>query len=173
VENIRDELAYWEGQDFLEEAGTPEHFQERSTFVTGVLDSRALEVAFTFLRSWPGTFAFGDLRFFQTGGEINSKRPDATAYVHRNNRWLMLVGLYWQADDPPERLARNHEWQNAFYAAMLPFSTHGAYQNFADPSLQDWAKAYYGSNLDKLRQVKAAVDPSQLFRFAQAIQPTG
>lgn len=170
VEDIQDKT-YWDGQSFLEEAGTPEYFQERSTFLTGVLDQKALKTAFDHLRQWPGTYAGADLRFFQTGGEINAKAPDATAYVHRDNRWIMLVGLNWQGDDAPEHLARNHDWQDAFYADMLPFSTRGAYQNFADPSLRDWANAYYGPNFHKLRAVKASVDPDKVFRFPQAIPP--
>jgi len=167
------EKSYWDGQEFLSEPGPPEHYQERSTFVTGVLDSRALATAFDWLRRWPGTSAGADLRFFQTGGKINERAPDDTAYVHRDNRWLMLVGLNWEEHDPPELLRQNHEWQDAFYEAMLPYSTRGAYQNFVDPSLTDWQRAYYGKNLDKLRRVKAAVDPDWVFRFAQAIPPAG
>jgi FAD/FMN-containing dehydrogenase len=165
------EKAYWDGQDFLLEPGAPEYFQERSTFLTAALDSRALATAFDWLRRWPGTSVGADLRFFQTGGKINAVPPDGTAYVHRDNRWLMLVGLNWDEHDPSALLQRNHEWQDAFYAAMLPFSTGGAYQNFVDPSLTNWAQAYYGGNLDTLRRIKAEVDPDEVFQFAQAIPP--
>jgi FAD/FMN-containing dehydrogenase len=165
------EKSYWDGQDFLAEPGPPEYYQERSTFVTAALDSKAVGTAFDWLRRWPGTSVGADLRFFQTGGKINARAADATAYVHRDNRWLMLVGLNWEAHDPPALLRQNHEWQDAFYAAMLPYSTGGAYQNFVDPSLKDWAHAYYGGNLAKLRRIKAEVDPANAFRFAQAIPP--
>jgi FAD/FMN-containing dehydrogenase len=37
--------------------------------------------------------------------------------------------------------------------------------------LKDWPQAYYGSNLARLQQVKAAVDPDDVFRFAQSIPP--
>ena len=165
------EKSYWDGQDFLAEPGPPEYYQERSTFLTGPLDSRALGTAFDWLRRWPGTSVGADLRFFQTGGKINERPAEATAYVHRNNRWVMLVGLNWEAHDPPDLLRQNHEWQDAFYQAMLPYGTGGAYQNFVDPSLKDWDRAYYGANLDRLRRVKAEVDREMVFRFAQAIPP--
>jgi FAD/FMN-containing dehydrogenase len=165
------EKSYWDGQDFLAEPGPPESYQERSTFLSAPLDSRGLATAFDWLRRWPGTTVGADLRFFQTGGKINARAADASAYVHRDDRWLMLVGLNWEDHDPPDLLRQNHEWQDAFYAAMLPYSTRGAYQNFADPSLEDWARAYYGGNLDKLRRIKADVDPDRVFRFAQAIPP--
>ncbi|MBV8751997.1 MAG: FAD-binding oxidoreductase [Hyphomicrobiales bacterium] len=165
------EKSYWDGQAFLEEPGPPEYFQERSTFLTGTLDSNALATAFDWLRRWPGTSVGADLRFFQTGGKINERAADATAYVHRNNRWLMLIGLGWEACDPPDLLRQNRAWQDGFYQAMLPYGTGGAYQNFADPSLNDWGHAYYGANFERLRRVKAAVDRKMLFQFAQAIPP--
>jgi FAD/FMN-containing dehydrogenase len=164
------EKTYWDGQQFLLEPGPPEHYQERSTFLAATLDSHALTIAFKWLRQWPGTSVGADLRFFQTGGKINALAPDATAYVHRDNRWLMLVGLNWDADDSAD-VQSNHEWQDAFYAEMLPFGTGGAYQNFVDPSLRDWAHAYYGGNLGELMRIKAEVDPGKVFRFAQAIAP--
>ncbi|MGH2783043.1 MAG: BBE domain-containing protein [Thermoleophilaceae bacterium] len=46
------------------------------------------------------------------------------------------------------------------------------YPNFPDPELEDWARAYHGANLDRLRRVKAAYDPENVFRFDQSVQPT-
>jgi FAD/FMN-containing dehydrogenase len=43
------------------------------------------------------------------------------------------------------------------------------YPNFPDPDLQDWAHAYYGTNCDRLRRVKAAYDPDGCFRFNQSL----
>jgi len=165
------ETNYWEGQRFLAETDPPGYFQERSTFLVAPLSADALGVAFDWLRRWPGTGASADLRFFQTSGRINAVAPSATAFVHRNSRWIMDVGLNWTASDPPIELRRNREWQDGFYAAMLPFSTGGAYQNFIDPSLANWQQAYYGTNLARLRRTKAQVDPSGVFRFPQGIPP--
>ncbi|QZN98840.1 BBE domain-containing protein [Chenggangzhangella methanolivorans] len=44
-----------------------------------------------------------------------------------------------------------------------------AYQNFPDPSLTDWRRAYYGDNLARLEQVKAAYDPTNMFRHDQSL----
>jgi hypothetical protein len=170
----RDEIIekkYWEVQDLLIEKNEPGFFQERSTFTAGALDSRALGVAFDWLRRWPGTSADCDLRFFQTGGKVNIIPSDATAFVHRSSRWIMLIGLVWAAKDQGTVLRRAREWQDGFYAAMLPFALGGAYQNFVDPTLKDWPEAYYGSNLPRLARIKAAVDPGNVFQFAQSIRP--
>jgi FAD/FMN-containing dehydrogenase len=168
--NIR-ETGYWEGQDFLHEEGDPTYYQERSAFVVQPLGDNALAEGFRWLRSWPGTAGYCDLRFFQTGGAMNRVPPTATAFAHRNSRWLMVVGLYWDAQDDasPDVMRRAHDWQNGFYQAMLPFTGRGAYVNFPDPSLADWRRAYYGANFDALAKIKAAVDPTNIFQFPQAL----
>jgi FAD/FMN-containing dehydrogenase len=100
---------------------------------------------------------------------MNEVASGATAFAHRNSRWILDVGLNWSAGDRYDVLARSRDWHDRFYAAMRPFSTGGAYQNFADPSLRDWRTAYYGHNLDRLQQIKRIVDPDRIFNFSQAL----
>ncbi|OEO31066.1 hypothetical protein VW23_018405 [Devosia insulae DS-56] len=170
-----EELPYWAGQDFLEEPGTPAPFQERSTFLVKPLDPEGRKIAFDFLRRWPGTGtgpdATADFRFFQTGGRVNKVPADATAFVHRNTRFIEDIGLNWPVGTPAAVLEANFAWQDAFYEAMRPHTNGQAYQNFMDPVLEDWQQAYYGSNLPRLKEIKHRVDPDNLFRFAQSIPP--
>jgi len=165
------EAPYWEGQKFLSEPSKPTWYQERSAFVDQKVTQDMLRKGFAHLRRWPGTHEYCDLRFFQTGAKVNAVDARDTAFVHRSSEWLMVVGLYWSAEDNCRRVAldMNHRWQDDFYAAMLPFATGGAYQNFPDPSLKDWQTSYYGKNLDRLMKVKTELDPTRLFTFPQAI----
>jgi Berberine and berberine like len=41
--------------------------------------------------------------------------------------------------------------------------------NYIDSTLKGWQQAYYGSNLDRLIQVKQTYDPDDAFTFAQSI----
>ncbi len=164
-------LDYWEAQKFLHEDGWPTWYQERSAFVNRPFGADALAEGFAHLRQWPGTCGYCDLRFFQTGGAVNRVSADATAFVHRDSRWLIVVGLYWSQTDNENRplLTANHRWQDDFYAAMRPLAGGGAYQNFADPSLSDYRRAYYGQNLDALQAVRQQVDPAGVFAFEQSV----
>jgi len=100
------------------------------------------------------------------GGAISRVRPDATAFVHRSPLCSMQYLAYWEAD---QHEAASLAWIRGFHSAMRPFVTGAAYQNYADPDLEDWRRAYYGSNYARLVDVKRRFDPDRLFRFPQAI----
>lgn len=167
------QMDYWDAQlNFLAEAGTPGEYQERSRFFVGGFGSQAIATALEWCRDWPGTSIGADMVLFQTGGQINTVAPDATAFVHRNSEWLMTIALSWSERDSRRRVEANLAWQGDFYSAISTFAGDGgAYQNFIDPSLTDWQQEYYGANLPRLQQVKAAVNPTRVFDFPEAIPP--
>ena len=80
--------------------------------------------------------------------------PVSVTYRERASDTNAIVGCV--------RLARD------LHQAFEPV-TQGSYQNYIDPTLADWQQAYYGSNLARLRQVKRAHDPDDVFHFAQSI----
>lgn len=95
--------------------------------------------------------------------------PDATAFRHRGATFSLKHAIMLPPGSSAERLAEGHRWVNAAYQAVHPYGSGAVYPNFPDPELADWPHAYYGANLDRLRQVKAAYDPDDAFRFAQSI----
>ena len=62
-------------------------------------------------------------------------------------------------------------WTLSAWKAAKPFVSGAAYQNYIDPRLDGWEKAYYGANYPRLQDAKKRYDPDFRFRFAQAIRP--
>jgi hypothetical protein len=83
---------------------------------------------------------------------------------------LYSVQYYASWADPaetPSRLAS----VRAVYDALHPHMSGGAYVNYPDLDLADWQQAYWGANLPRLRTIKRAVDPQDLFCHAQSVPP--
>jgi FAD/FMN-containing dehydrogenase len=101
------------------------------------------------------------------GGAISDTAVNATAFAHRaGTLYCMQYGSEWTSpSDTPQRL---NEMRN-FYAAMRPYVSGSAYVNYCDLDLTDWQNAYWGPNLARLKQIKSAFDPSNVFRHAQSI----
>ena len=164
-------MAYWNASSYLSDAGTPDYYQERSRFVNGPMPNAMIQAMREWLTRWPNAQGSGSIKFFQLGHETNALKPTDTAFVHRQSQWLASIGITWTPGQTiPSRMLA-HRWQDRFYRAITPLSGGGAYQNFPDPSLRDWATSYYGENLNRLMAIKAAVDPHQLFRYHQSIRP--
>ena len=99
------------------------------------------------------------------GGAYNRPAADATAFVHRDMLFSLQYGAY------PGSRSASKSWINGVWRALRPYVSGQAYQNYIDPQLSTWQRAYYGSNLARLRQIKKDVDPDFRFRFRQAIPP--
>jgi len=106
-------------------------------------------------------------------GAVNSTPADATAFVHRDNLFLVQYQARWQQGAHGDVADANVEWTNDLYARTTPYRSGFAYQDYIDPELEGWERAYYGENLDRLQRIKAKYDPKDLFRFAQSIPLPG
>jgi FAD/FMN-containing dehydrogenase len=104
------------------------------------------------------------------GGAMAKIAPDATAFAHRDGTLFCLqYGSVWtNAGDTPKRLNEMRQ----FYATMRPYVSGGAYVNYCDTDLTDWPNAYWGQNLARLKQIKSAFDPDNVFRHEQSIPVT-
>jgi hypothetical protein len=61
------ELAYWDAQEFLSEAGDPEFSHERSRYAFQPLSAEAVDTIFHFLERWPGTSVGANWKYFLQG----------------------------------------------------------------------------------------------------------
>ena len=72
--------------------------------------------------------------------------------------------------DPAENTA-NTAWVKDYYGAIEEFGQGGGYINFLSQDDQPQASANYGANYGRLRQVKRAYDPDNVFHLNQNITP--
>ena len=110
----------------------------------------------------------GGVSFDALGGAVAELDAGDTAFPWRSALADIQYTATWpyaKAHDP----ARYDRFVQRERAALLPFVGGSAYVNYADPSLTDYATAYWGSNLPRLRTVKKTYDPHNVFSFPQAV----
>jgi FAD/FMN-containing dehydrogenase len=110
-----------------------------------------------------------EVDFLPWGGAYNRVPADATAFAHRSERFLVQHLVMVGADAAPAERGAARDWLARSWALVHPWGSGGVYPNFPDPDLQDWARAYHGTNYERLRRVKAAYDPGGFFRFHQSL----
>jgi len=114
-----------------------------------------------------------ELDFMPWGGAYNAVRPDATAFVHRNELFQIkhAVVVDPSASTAEKESARRQVVRS--WGSVHPWGSGRVFQNFVDPELENWADAYYGDNLGRLVAVKARYDGENFFRFDQSLPTRG
>jgi len=108
------------------------------------------------------------MHMYPIDGAVRRVAADATAFAYRDCTWAMvIVGV--DPDPANDELLRR--WCVDYYEAIHPYSAGGAYVNFLMDEGADRVAATYGDNFDRLRRVKAAYDPGNLFHVNQNIPP--
>jgi FAD/FMN-containing dehydrogenase len=109
-----------------------------------------------------------EIAFAQLGGAVSRVPREATAYNHRDGRFVLNVHGRW-AD--PAHDDRGIGWARALFQAAAPYSTGSVYVNFLTQEEGDRVRAAYGDNYDRLVALKNKYDPTNLFRVNQNIRP--
>jgi FAD/FMN-containing dehydrogenase len=140
---------YWKSHDFTE------------------LSDDALDV----IIEYAGKLPTGQCEIFvaHLGGAVSRVPADATAYTHRDAEFVLNVHTRW--DD----LAEDDmcvSWAREFFARSAPFASGGVYVNFMPDDEVERVGAAYGSNYERLVELKNKYDPDNFFRLNQNIQPT-
>ena len=101
-------------------------------------------------------------------GCANRIAKDATAYAHRDAKFVMNVHSRWEKAEDDKRCIA---WARDFFNAAAPYATGGVYVNFMTQDDAERIPAAYGSNYERLTQIKRKYDPTNLFRVNQNIKP--
>jgi FAD/FMN-containing dehydrogenase len=112
------------------------------------------------------------LDFTPWAGAYNRVPPDATAFSHRAERFLLKQEAIVEPDASEDQRQAASGWLSRSWELVHPWGSGGVYPNFPDPELEDWDSAYHGENSGRLRRVKATYDPEDVFRFPQSVEPS-
>lgn len=104
-----------------------------------------------------------ELDFSPWGGGYNRVAAEATAFPHRDARFLLKQTATVAAGRQPGG------WLAQSYALTRPFGTGGAYPNFPEPGLPD--EAYHLGNTGRLRRIGLAYDPLAVFTPSVRLPP--
>lgn len=102
------------------------------------------------------------------GGEANRVATDATAYAHRDVKFVLNVHARW---DEPTQDGECISWSRDFFEAAEPYAMGGVYVNFMTEEETDRIEAAYGTNYERLARLKRKYDPGNLFHLNQNIKP--
>ncbi|HSI79325.1 MAG TPA: FAD-binding oxidoreductase [Solirubrobacterales bacterium] len=139
----------------------------RTMFVDGI-DDAAAEAIIEALATSDAPMRVTQLRVL--GGAISRVPAAATAYAHRASRIMVNVAAFYER---PEEIAERQGWVDALAAAMRQ-DDDGAYVNFlGDEGPERVRAAYPPGTWERLAEIKARYDPTNLFRLNQNIPPAG
>ncbi|MGW5343931.1 FAD-binding oxidoreductase [Streptomyces sp. NPDC004050] len=151
----------------------PANWKFYSQFTRKPFPKKAIEVVSSFIRDAPTD----DSNFFVQafGGAVRKSPRGGTAFPHRDALFYSEPGAGWgtRSDQPgvcDPLTPQAQAWIAEFSLALRPY-VDGAYVNVPNIGMQDWETAYWGSNFDRLRKIKAEYDPQNVFQYEQSIPP--
>lgn len=145
------------------------HQYSKSEFFRGPLPEEAIVTLVENLTEGRVQGQSRELDFTPWAGAYNRVPEEATAFAHRDERFLLLqVALVDPNASTKERKA-TRGWLGRSWASVHPWGSGGVYPNFPDPDLEGWARAYHGTNLERLVHLKRRYDPEGFFRFHQSV----
>ncbi|MGI5456006.1 FAD-binding oxidoreductase [Streptomyces sp. CA-249302] len=141
-----------------------ETYSARSDFFDRSISAAGIQTLLSRTASVQG--GAGSIALTALGGAVNRVSPTATAFVHRRSRMLAQYIASWSAGTTGTTA---QSWLTKTHDAMKPYASGAAYQNYTDPTLTNWRKAYYGDAAARLASVKKQYDPNRFFTYPQAL----
>ena len=137
----------------------------KGNYVTELTDE-AIEVHLAHGPKAPN--ASSTMHLYSINGAAARVGATDTAFSYRHATFSTVIVSAWPdaSDD-----AANIAWVRDYAAALTPHSEAGGYVNFMSDDDQGRVTDTYGSNYARLRKVKQAYDPGNLFSHNQNIAP--
>jgi hypothetical protein len=131
------------------------------------LADKAIDVHLAYAAEAPSELSL--MHLYPIDGAVHRVGTNETAWSCRDAMWSMVIA---GIDPNPAKADALKRWGRAYWEAVSPYTTGGAYVNFMMGDEGDARlKATYGGNFDRLTEVKRKYDPGNLFRVNQNIRP--
>lgn len=117
----------------------------------------------------------GSAQLYATG-PVNQPDNSMTGVnpAWRDSMWEVIMGGFWTSTQPGS--VRN-QIRNTISASIEPFKAltpgGGCYMNEGDWTEDNWQQTFFGSNYERLLQVKRKFDPSSLFNCWKCVGWSG
>jgi FAD/FMN-containing dehydrogenase len=145
----------------------------KSEFFRRPLPADAIAALLETFTAAPAAGQSRELDFMPWGGAYNAVPAGATAFVHRDELFQLKHAVVVDPSASTIDKEAAHRQVVRSWGSVHPWGSGRAFQNFADPELENWADAYYGGNLGRLIAVKARYDEENFFRFDQSLPTRG
>ena len=104
----------------------------------------------------------------QLGGAMGRVKPEDTAFVGRDAKYIMNVHGRWSDPGDDQKV---RAWARQVFQDAAPHATGGGYVNFLTEDEAERVAGSYGANHARLQAVKKRFDPGNLFRMNLNIEP--
>jgi FAD/FMN-containing dehydrogenase len=138
----------------------------KSGWLRDVTDA-AIETLMQFVPQMPSSASGVGLQ--QMHGAASRVAPSATAFPHRAEQYDFLIGSQWSDETDSDC---NVNWTRALFEAMEPHLEDAVYVNNLGDEGPTRVRAAYGENYPRLAALKRTVDPGNLFRANQNVDPS-
>jgi len=137
----------------------------RGDFVNELSDE-AIERHLEFAHRLPSMHS--TMHLYPINGAVHRVGRHETAFSYRQATWSqVIVGV----DPDLANAAVIRDWTVAYWEALHPYSSGGAYVNFLMEEGQERVQATYRDNYPRLAAIKTKYDPQNFFRVNQNIKP--
>jgi hypothetical protein len=108
------------------------------------------------------------MHLYPVDGAVHDVGAGDTAFSYRDCRWSqVMVGV----DPDPAAATGLRDFAVEYWEALHPYSAGGAYVNMMMEEGRDRVRGSYPGNYERLRRIKRAYDPENVFRVNQNIEP--
>jgi len=130
------------------------------------LTDEAIDVIVDQVNQCPSPFSATIMEYY---GGVSLDEPDGgAAFPHRDAKFDLVIISNW-----PDKSGdgANVAWTRQIWEAVQPFFSHKVYVNTLGVEGEERVKEAYGSNYQRLVELKRKYDPTNLFRMNQNIKP--